>query len=137
MGTHPIFESDFDCLTESRNKTVKMVKSKMSKHQKINEDGVRVWIKTGNKVGREKMGEGTQPYVPRPRVAVAQPRLQRWQRRRSQRKKRTKTRTPKPPRLKSNSFRLIFTISDLQNVTALYLPYAPSITQPFMLQIFS
>merc|ERR1711892_866184 len=120
MGTHPIFESDFDCLTESRNKTVKMVKSKMSKHQKINEDGVRVWIKTGNKVGREKMGEGTQP------------RLQRWQRRRSQRKKRTKTRTPKPPRLKSNSFRLIFTISDLQNVTALYLPHAPSITQPFM-----
>merc|ERR1712008_406370 len=104
MGTHPIFESDFDYLTESRNKTVKMVKSKMP----------RV------------------PHPPRPRVAVAQPRLQRWQRRRSQRKKRTKTRTPKPPRLKSNSFRLIFTISDLQNVTALYLPHAPSITQPFM-----
>merc|ERR1712106_531425 len=51
MGTHPIFESDFDCLTESRNKTVK----------------------TGNKVGREKMGEGTQPYVPtgRPRGRTA------------------------------------------------------------------
>lgn len=43
--------------------------SKMSKHQKINEDGVRVWIKTGNKVGREKQGEGSTPYQPtgRPR----------------------------------------------------------------------
>jgi len=47
----------------------KMAKKNMAAHQKINEDGVRVWIKTGNPVGREKIGEGTQPYVPtgRPR----------------------------------------------------------------------
>ena len=47
----------------------KQMAKKLAAHQKINEDGVRVWIKTGKPVGREKIGEGTQPYVPtgRPR----------------------------------------------------------------------
>merc|ERR1712193_417609 len=61
MGTHPIFESDFDCLTEK----------KMKKRTRKNSEGVTVWIKSGNPVGRPKdpNAEPRTPYVPtgRPR----------------------------------------------------------------------
>merc|ERR1712048_45017 len=59
MGTHPIFESDFDCLTDSH------IKRKMKK-----EEGKTVWKKSGKPVGRAKDPNTVyQPYVPtgRPR----------------------------------------------------------------------
>merc|ERR1711876_98436 len=64
MGTHPIFESDFDCLTDSHQR------KKMKKRTMKNEEGKTVWIKSGKPVGREKDPNTVhQPYVPtgRPR----------------------------------------------------------------------
>merc|ERR1712046_214538 len=35
MGTHPIFESDFDCLTDLQNPDIKLLKMVFSKHIEI------------------------------------------------------------------------------------------------------
>merc|ERR1712021_36462 len=49
MGTHPIFESDFDCLTENRNmKLVPLLIAAATAHEHAHADGKSKWTREAN-----------------------------------------------------------------------------------------
>merc|ERR1712244_215285 len=73
MGTHPIFESDFDCLTEMAAHKGLRVKLILAKKQKQNRP-VPNWFrfKTGNKI---KYNAKTSLATNQDRIINCQPRL--------------------------------------------------------------